>query len=114
MRTKKEVYKKEQYEIVDTIINIIFPNQSQKKEITLYELDNDLEKQNKIIKLIPSIRKYYSFNNLKAVGEPEKIKRPWLSIIKQLTKSKYKITKKGIRYKKNGKVFRTVIYLFYN
>lgn len=75
MRTKKEVYKKEQNEIVDKIINIIFSNPSRKKEITLYELDQDLEKQNKIMKLIPIIRKYYSFNNLKAVGEPERIKR---------------------------------------
>ena len=112
MRTKKEVYKKEQDEIVDTIINIVFPNPSQKKEITLYELDHDLEKQNKIIKLIPIIRKYYSFNNLKAVGEPEKIKRPWLSIIKQLTKSKYKINKTEFRYKNDGKVFRTMSYKF--
>lgn len=36
--------------------------------------------------LIPTIRKYFSFNNIKAVGEPHRIKRPWLSIIKQLTK----------------------------
>jgi hypothetical protein len=51
----------------------------------------DLEKQEKIINLIPKIRKYYSFNNIKAVGEPEKIKRPWLSIIKQLYKFQDKL-----------------------
>ena len=47
----------------------------------------------KIINLIPIIRKYYSFNNIKAVGEPGKIKRHWLSIIKQLCKVRYKITR---------------------
>ena len=36
--------------------------------------------------LIPDIRKYFSFNNRKAVGEPERIKRPWLSIIKPINK----------------------------
>ena len=41
--------------------------------------------------LIPEIRKYFSFNCLKAVGEPKRIKRLWLSIIKQLTKLLKKI-----------------------
>ena len=39
------------------------------------------------MELIPEIRKWFSFNGIKAVGEPTKIKRPWLSIIKQLIKS---------------------------
>jgi len=34
------------------------------------------------MELIPEIRKYYSFNGIKAVGEPNKIKRPWLYFIK--------------------------------
>ena len=43
------------------------------------------------MELIPEIRKYYSFNGIKAVGEPNKIKRSWLSIIKHLIKLKYNI-----------------------
>jgi len=35
-----------------------------------------------------------------------------LSIIKQLTKTKYKIEKKELRKMKNGKMFRTIKYLF--
>ncbi len=110
MRTKKEVYKKEQDDIIDEIINILDLNEE--KTITLYELDNDKEKQTKLMNLIPKIRKYYSFNNIKAVGEPTKIKRPWLSIIKQITKSKYKITRKDHRIKKDDKIIRTIIYSF--
>ena len=34
--------------------------------------------------LIPEIRKYYSFNGIKVVGELERLKRPWLSIITHL------------------------------
>ena len=89
MRTKKEVYKKEQDDIINKIISIVGIENN--KKITLYEMDDDTKMQKEIIDLIPNIRKYFSFNNLKAVGEPERIKRPWLSIIKQLTKDKYKL-----------------------
>ena len=64
----------------------------------------------KIIELIPDIRKYFSFNSIKAVGEPHKIKRPWLSIIKQITKLKYTITAKDHRIKIGDKVERSIRY----
>lgn len=65
----------------------------------------------KIIELIPDIRKYFSFNSIKAVGEPHRIKRPWLSIIKQITKLKYTITVKDHRIKVGDKVLRTILYI---
>jgi len=89
MRLKSELYKKEQEEIVDKIVNIL--DLKNKTEYTLYELDKNEEIQKKIMDLIPEIRKYYAFNNMKAVGEPNKRKRPWLSIIKNLLKTKYNI-----------------------
>ena len=82
MRLKSELYKKEQEEIVDKIISIL--DLENKTEYTLYELDKNEEIQKKIMELIPEIRKYYAFNNMKSVGEPNKRKRPWLSIIKNL------------------------------
>lgn len=111
MRTKKEVYHHDQEDIINTIINILEFNDQ--KTITLYELDNDLEKQQKIMDLIPNIRKYFSFNNWKAVGEPERFKRPWLSIIRQLTKSKYQMNRKDHRiYTDQEEVIRTILYQF--
>ena len=89
MRLKSDLYKKEQEEIIEKIINIL--DLSNKNTYTLHELDKNEEIQNKIMELIPEIRKWFSFNNMKAVGEPSKRKRPWLSIIKQLTKSKYNL-----------------------
>ena len=89
MRLKSELYKKEQEEMIDKIISIL--NLEHKNIYTLYELDKNVEIQKKIMELIPKIRKWFSFNNMKAVGEPSKRKRPWLCIIKQLIKSKYKI-----------------------
>jgi hypothetical protein len=89
MRLKSELYKKEQDEIIDKIITIL--DLENKNTYTLYELDKNEEIQKQIMDLIPEIRKWFSFNNMKAVGEPSKRKRPWLCIIKQLTKSKYNI-----------------------
>ena len=74
MRLKSELYKTEQNEIIDKIISIL--DLGNKNIYTLYELDNNLEIQTKIVFLIPEIRKWFSFNNMKSVGEPERIKRP--------------------------------------
>ena len=79
---------------------------------TLYELDNNKEIQNKIMELIPEIRKWFSFNGIKAVGDPEKIKRPWFSIIKQLTKTIYNIESKDFQFTNDGIHIRTHIYKF--
>ena len=100
MRLKSELYKKEQEEIVDKIIVIL--DLENKNSYTLYELDNNEEIQKQIMELIPEIRKWYSFNNMKAVGEPEKRKRPWLCIIKQLIKTKYNIVSSDYRMIDNG------------
>ena len=105
MRLKSELYKKEQEEIVDKIVKIL--DLENKTEYTLYELDKNEEIQKQIIELIPEIRKYYAFNNLKAVGEPNKRKRPWLSIIKNLLKSKYTIESIDFRMMNNDVEIRT-------
>jgi len=105
MRLKSELYKKEQEEIIDKIIIIL--DLENKTEYTLYELDKNEEIQKKIMELIPEIRKYYAFNNLKAVGEPTKRKRPWLSIIKNLLKSKYTIESVDFRMMDNDVEIRT-------
>ena len=105
MRLKSELYKKEQEEIVDKIITIL--DLENKTEYTLYELDKNEDIQKQIMELIPEIRKYYAFNNLKAVGEPNKRKRPWLSIIKNLLKSKYTIESVDFRMMDNDVEIRT-------
>ena len=110
MRLKSELYKKEQEEIVDKIIHIL--DLENKNTYTLYGLDRNKELQVKIMELIPEIRKWFSFNNLKAVGEPTKLKRPWLSIIKQLTKTSYELLSEDCRISNNGKEIRTHQYTF--
>jgi hypothetical protein len=87
MRNKKDLYKKEQDEIIDKIITSL--NLDNNNSIILYDLDNDIDKQNKILELIPNIRKYFSFTSSIGASEPEKAKRPYVSIIRQFTKNKY-------------------------
>ena len=110
MRLKSELYKKEQEDIVDKIIKIL--DLENKTEYTLYELDKNEEIQKKIMELIPEIRKYFSFNGIKAVGEPNKIKRPWLSIIKHLIKIKYNMVSLDYHFTEDGNHIRTQKYCF--
>ena len=110
MRLKSDLYKKEQEKVIEKIISIL--DLKNKNTYTLYELDKNEEIQNKIMELIPEIRKWFSFNNMKAVGEPSKRKRPWLCIIKQLTKTKYNLVSEDFRLFNDGKEIRTHKYTF--
>ena len=110
MRLKSELYKKEQDELIDKIIMIL--DLEHKSTYTLHELDNNKEIQNQIMGLIPEIRKWFSFNGIKAVGEPSKIKRPWLSIIKHLLKPRYNMISLDYHFTENGKHIRTQYYSF--
>ena len=110
MRLKSELYKKEQDEIVEKIITIL--DLENNNAYTLYELDNNEEIKKQIMELIPEIRKWFSFNNMKAVGEPSKRKRPWLSIIKHLIKSKYKMVSLDYHFTEERNHIRTQKYMF--
>jgi hypothetical protein len=69
--------------------------------IILFNLDNNKTTQNKILELIPEIKKYYSFSTIIGASEPIKAKRPYLSIIRQLIKSKYKLNSYDYRIKQD-------------
>jgi hypothetical protein len=108
---KSKLYAKEQKEIVNKIFEIL--QLDDKNSITSYELDNDKDKKKQLIDLIPRIRKYYNYNNIKAVSEPDKIKRPWVSIIRNIPKPYYKMISKDYFLNINNKRIRTRRYYFY-
>jgi hypothetical protein len=110
MRLKEELYKKEQDEILDKVIDIL--ELDEENSITLYELDNDTEKQQKILNLIPNIRKYFSYKNVVGIANPTQCKRPYYSIIKFLTKSKYNIYNSDYRIMVDKNKIRTTKYIF--
>jgi hypothetical protein len=110
MRLKNELYKKEQNEILDKIIDILKLDKD--GCIILHEIDQDKNKQKKIMELIPDIRKYFSFTLIYGATKPDKAKRPYLSIIKSITKTRFKIMSCDHRYKKDGEIIRTKKYVF--
>lgn len=110
MKLKKELYKKEQNDILNQLVDILDINNN--PTFILYELDNDTQKQQQIIDLIPNIRKYFSLSNVRGIKNPETLKRPWLSIIRQMLKSKYKMISKDHQITKDSQKIRTKRYLF--
>ena len=48
----------------------------QNNSVILYHLDNDINKQEQIMKLVPDIRKYFRFDNIKGAYNHDSVKRP--------------------------------------
>lgn len=110
MRLKSELYKKEQIKLSKKIIDILELDEN--NQIILYYLDNDTEKQKKILDLIPELRKYFSFGLIRGIESPDVLKRPWLSIIRQITKITHTFTYKDKQFIENGNTIRSRIYTF--
>ena len=110
MKLKSELYKNRQNEICDEIISIL--DLDDKHSITLYHLDNDIYKQKALIDLTPKIRKFFRFAYIAGVRDPEKIRRPYLSIIKSIVKLKYLIVCKSFHMTINKNKIRTTKYFF--
>ena len=89
MRSKAKLYKREQSEIISKIVEHL--NLENISTHILYDLDKNDELKINIMNLSSDIKKYYNCNNIKAVTDPSRIKRPWLSIIKTLLKPYYEI-----------------------
>lgn len=110
MRYKSELYKKEQIEISNKIINILELNE--KGQIILHHLDNDKNKTDKIMALIPNLRKYFAYDDIVGISRPNNVKRPWLSIIRHVTKLTHTMISKDKQLNVNGKLIRTKMYTF--
>lgn len=110
MRLKSELYEKEQIQIMNKVIQIL--DLDENNSTTLYELDHNTDKQTCILKLIPEIRKYFTFTHMTGVINPDKIKRPYLSVIRHITKLKYNMTSFDHRIIVNNELIRTKKYIF--
>jgi len=110
MRLKNELYKNEQIDIMNKIINILQLDEN--NSITLYELDNAIIKQEKILNLLPEIKKYFKCNCVKSLLSPEKVKRVYLSLIRYITKLEYNMISTQFLIYKDKNVVRTMKYIF--
>ena len=73
------------------------------------ELDENVEKRQKIVELIPEIRKYFVYKHISGIVSPEECKRVHWSIVKCLMKTvPVSIAIKSCQYKGA----RTVRYVF--
>ena len=82
MRLKNELYDDEQSKIKKELRDILELNN--KNGFILYHIDNDDELKSKIMKLLPKIRTFFSMSKITAISTPEKIKRPYISIIRHM------------------------------
>lgn len=108
MRPKSELYKDEQEKLADEIIEIL--DLDDDNSITLYELDRDTEKQEKIMELAPRVRTFFTYTCI--MGVKQDLKRSWLSIMKHVTKVKYKLISSEVRFKVGETKVKTVRYYF--
>ena len=89
MRSKADIYRTEQSQIISKIAEYLTLTDTPTH--ILSDLDQNDELKKNIMSLSSDIKKYYNCNNIKAVTNPSRIKRPWLSIIKTLLKPYYEI-----------------------
>jgi hypothetical protein len=110
MRLKSILYKEEQEAIVAKLVSLL--NLDLNATCLLYDLDKDVDLQTNILSLVPDIRKYYNCNNIKAVTDPTRIKRSWLSIIKTILKPHYSIVAVDYHFTKDENYIHTQKYTF--
>lgn len=110
MRRKDEIFRNEQLSLSKKIIEILELDEN--NQMILYLLDNDENKKKQIMDLIPDIRKYFSFHNIVGANLPDKIKRPYMSIIRHVTKLTHKLIRNDKMITINHNSIRTTIYTF--
>ena len=107
---KSKLYHNEQIQIMNKIITIL--ELDKKNSILLYNLDNDETKKQKILNLIPDIRKYFTFDCIPGARNPDQTKRAYLSIIRQITKLEYIMRSYDHRIYNETETIRTIKYIF--
>ena len=111
MRIKlSEKYQNEREEICKKLITIL--NLDNENSFLLYDLDDNIEKQNKILEMKEEIRKVFECSTISSFKPNVECKRPYLNIVRSiLRKQKYniEITDFCIKYE-NGLTRKTMKY----
>jgi predicted transcriptional regulator len=111
MRFKHELYEKEQNDIIHEILKILSITE-EKNFITLYDIENNESIKLQLMELVPEIRKYFAFGKWSTIMNPDKFQKPYLTIVRQIPKKLYTITKKGFHFHKENEPIRTIKYIF--
>ena len=111
MRIKlSEKYNNERDEVCSKIINIV--DLDVNKSFLLCDLDNDIEKQQKILDLKEEIQQYFACSTISSFKPNFECKRPYLNIIRGILKKQNYIIESGDYWLKheNGFMKRTIKY----
>ena len=111
MRIKlSEKYQNEREDICNKIISIL--ELKEDNFFLLCELDEDIEKQNKILELKEEIKKYFACSTISSFKPNFQCKRPYLNIIRSiLRKQNYTFVGDDIFFRKqDGTYIKTMKY----
>ena len=84
MPKRIDKFNEQRNEVVNKLLNILGVNENNNK-FYLYELDNNIDKQNAIYELVPDIKKYFICSKWTCFCK-DNVKREYLSIIKYIMK----------------------------
>ena len=111
MRIKlSEKYQTEREEICNKILTIL--DLKDDKSFLLCELDEDVEKQNKILDLKEEIKKYFACSTISSFKPNFECKRPYLNIVRSILRQQQYIIEINdycIKYE-NGLIRKTMKY----
>lgn len=111
MRHKHLLYPEEQKRIKQKLLSIL--DLDAQNSVTLYDLEHSTKHEH-IMGLLPDLRAYFSLSTSPPIANPDKYARPWLTIIKQLTKDEFDMVSADWRIRQeNGEVIRTKRYFFH-
>ena len=113
MRIKlSEKCQKEREEIYNKIITIL--ELKEDNTFLLYELDDNIEKQNKILELKEEIQKYFACSTISSFKPNFECKRPYLNIIRSiLRKQNYNFIGNDYTIKINNIPKKTIKYVIF-
>jgi len=113
MRIKlSDKYQNEREEICNKIITIL--DLKEDKYFLLCELDEDIEKQNKIMDLKEEIQKYFACSTISSFKPNFECKRPYLNIIRSiLRKQNYNFIGNDYTIKVNDIPKKTIKYIIF-
>jgi hypothetical protein len=113
MRIKlSEKFQKEREDVCNKIINIL--NLNEDSSFLLCDLDNDIEKQNKILELKPEIQKYFACSTISSFKPNFECKRPYLNIVRSiLKKQNYTFIGNDYTIKINNIPKKTIKYILF-
>jgi hypothetical protein len=109
MRIKlSEKYINEREQICDKLINIL--DLDKESCFILSDIDEDINKQDKIIELKDNIKKYFAVSTISSFKPNFNCKRPYLNIIRSILRQQgYTIENKDFEFKISDNIYKRTI-----